>query len=134
MKDKLVILEKIGDNKYNKLGETKVKDGVELIKWKEHQIPKPPTNPYCFTTSKINYIFFDVTNKEYVNFQVTELGLSTEFLEELFGRKMVQQLVKAVKKANEPEKTNWDFIKQVVICGACVLVGYLIGIGGINGL
>ena len=126
--NKIVILEKIGEKNYIKLGETKFKENEDLVNWKNHNIPKPPKNPYAFSSGKTNYIFFDITNKEYITFKKTELGLSTEFLEELFNRKIVSQLVKAVKKATQSEKTDFSVIKQIIVYAGCVLVGYLIGV------
>ena len=126
--NKIVILEKIGEKNYVKLGETKFKENEDLINWKNHNIPKPPNNPYSFSSGKTNYIFFDVTSKVYITFEKKELGLSTEFLEELFNRKIVSQLVKAVKKATQSEKTDFSVIKQIIVYAGCVLVGYLIGV------
>lgn len=126
--NKIVILEKIGEKNYIKLGETKFKENEDLVNWKNHNIPKPPKNPYSFSSGKTNYMFFDIINKEYITFEKTELGLSTEFLEELFNRKIISQLVIAVKKAINPEKTDFDFIKQIIIYGGCILVGYLFGV------
>lgn len=132
MKQKIMILRKFG-NKYHKLGEAKFKEDTELIKWKKHQIPLPPNNPYCFSTNKLNLIFFDIDKKQYINFEKTDLGLSTEFLDELFDRKIVGQLAKAIDRANKPDTSGMDFIKNAVIYGVCVLVGYLIGSGFLSG-
>jgi len=85
-------------------------------------------NPYTFSAKKNNFLFFDVGTKEYVNFKVTELGLNTEFLEGLFGEKMIQQLVKAVKKSERQETSNTDWIKQIMLYAGLVLVGYLLGV------
>lgn len=130
IKNKIMILRKIGDKNYIKLGDAKFKDDDDLIKWKNHQIPKPPKNPYTFSTKKVNILFFDIDNKEYITFGSVELGLSTNFLDSLFNHKIVMQLAKAVKKASEKPTTNWDFIKNAIIYGVIFLVGFLLGQGG----
>lgn len=127
-KNKVFIIRKFGEN-YKKIDEVGYKDEEDLVKYKKHQIPVPPKNPYTLFTDKINVIFFDLDTKEYIHFCKTELGLSTEFLEELFGEKMVKQLVKAVKKAEKDEKTNFDFIKTALIYGVIFVIGYLMGSG-----
>jgi len=126
-KNVLVLVQKIG-KQYVEIDRIKYKKGEELVNNKKHSIPIPPKNPYAFSSGKTKYTFFDIGEKEYINFETTELGLSTEFLEELFNRRIVGQLVKAVKKAIEEPKTNTDIIKQIMLYGGLVLVGYLLGI------
>ena len=130
MKNKIFIVRQLG-NIYRKIDEVKFKDENSLVKYKKHQIPIPPKNPYTLSTKKVNVLFFDLDNKEYITFNKVDLGLNTNFLDKLFGNNMVEQLAKAVKRASQEEKTNWDFIKMAVICGICALGGYLIGSGGI---
>lgn len=128
-KNKIFIVRKFGEQ-YKKIDEIGIKEGEELIQYKEHKIPLPPQNPTTLFTEKISVLFFDLDKKEYLHFEKTELGLSTEWLDELFSRKIVSQLVKAVKKAVEQEKTNWDFIKNAIIYAVIFGVGYLAGNGG----
>jgi len=123
----LILVKKIG-KRYTEIDRVKYKDNDELVSNKKHTIPIPPDNPYTFSVSKNTFLFFDIFTKEYINFEKTELGLNTEFLEGLFGEKMVQQLVKAVKKAEKQETSNTDWIKQIMLYGGLVLVGYLLGI------
>jgi len=131
-KNILVLIQKIGEQ-YTEINRIKYKKEEELVSNKRHTIPIPPMNPLTFSSGKNNYLFFDLGSKEYLTFEETELGLSTEFLEELFNRKIVSQLVKAVKKAIEEPKTNTDIIKQIMLYGGLVLVGYLLGVqfGGV---
>jgi len=131
-KNILVLIQKIGEQ-YTEIDRIKYKKEEELVSNKRHTIPIPPMNPLTFSSGKNNYLFFDLGSKEYLTFEETELGLSTEFLEELFNRKIVSQLVKAVKKAIEEPKTNTDIIKQIMLYGGLVLVGYLLGVqfGGV---
>lgn len=123
----LILVKKIG-KRYTEIDRIKYKDNDELVGNKKHTIPVPPINPYTFCAKKNNFLFFDIGTKEYINFETTELGLSTEFLEELFGEKMIQQLVKAVKKAEKQETSNTDWIKQIMLYAGLVLVGYLLGV------
>jgi len=128
----LVLIQKIG-NRYIEIDRIKYKKDEELVENKKHTIPIPPKNPETFNSGKNSYLFFDIGRKEYITFEKTELGLSTEFLRELFSRKIIGQLVKAVKKAIEEPKTNTDIIKTIMLYGGLVLVGYLLGVqfGGV---
>lgn len=128
-KTKIFILRKIGDS-YEKVDEVKFKTEEQLCKYKKHQIPIPPKNPYALMTKKVNVIFFDLDNKEYITFNQVELGLNTEYLEELFGNKIMQQFSHAIKNAIEKPKTNFDFIKNAIIYAIIFGVGYLAGSGG----
>ena len=78
-KNILILVKKIG-KRYTEIDRVKYKDNDELVSNKKHTIPVPPNNPYTFSAKKNNFLFFDVGTKEYVNFEVTELGLNTEFL------------------------------------------------------
>lgn len=130
MKNKIIIVRSLGEKELIKVAEKSFKDTDEFIQYKEHQIPKPPKNPYTFTTNKLNLIFFDLDKKEYIKFDKRPLGLSTEFLDSLFNRKIIEQLARAIKKGVEDEKPSWDFVKTLIIGGVCALGGYLIGTGG----
>lgn len=131
-KNVLVLVQKIG-NRYIETDRIKYGTNKELVENKKHAVPIPPKNPETFNSGKNSYLFFDVGKKEYITFEKTELGLSTEFIRELFSRKIIGQLVKAVKKAIEEPKTNTDFIKQIMLYGGLILVGYLLGVqfGGV---
>jgi len=126
-KNVLVLVQKIG-KQYIEVDRIKFKNNEDLVGNKKHKIPIPPKNPYTFSSGKKKYLFFDVGEKNYITFEETDLGLSTEFLEELFNRKIVGQLVKAVKKAIEEPKTNTDWIKQIMLYGGLILFGYLLGV------
>ena len=131
-KNILILVQKIG-NQYREIDRVKFKKEEELVSNKKHTIPIPPKNPYIFSTNKNDFLFFDSGNKKYLTFEETDLGLNTEFLEELFGEKMVNQLVKAVKKAEKKETTGTDWIKQILLYAGLVLIGYLLGVqfGGV---
>lgn len=123
----LVLVQKIG-NRYVEVDRIKYKKDEDLAENRKHAIPVPPKNPETFNSGKNSYLFFDVARKEYITFEKVELGLSTEFLKELFSRKIVGQLVKAVKASIEEPKTNTDIIKQAMLYGGLILVGYLLGV------
>lgn len=129
MKNKIILVQKFG-KQYKKVDEFKYKSNDDFAKYKKHLIPIPPKNPYSFSTDKLNILFFDLHNKKYIHFETVDLGLSTSFLDGLFNRKIIQQLAKAVKQASQGEKTNFDFIKTVIIYGAVFGIGFLFGQGG----
>lgn len=129
MKNMIYIIRKIG-NQYKKIGQVKYKEHDKMIRYKKDTIPIPPKNGNALTTDKQQIMFFDLDNKQFITFEKTDLGLSTSFLDKLFNQEAIGQLIKAVKKASQEDKTNWDFAKTLIIGGICALGGYLIGIGG----
>jgi len=126
-KNILILVQKIGEQ-YIEVDRIKYKEKEELISNKQHTIPVPPNNPLTFSSGNKRFLFFDLRSKEYLTFEKIDLGLNTQFLEELFGEKMVKQLVKAVKKAEREEKNSTDWIKQIMLYAGLVLVGYLLGV------
>jgi len=126
-KNVLILVQKIGEQ-YREIDRIKYKKDEELVSNKKHTIPIPPKNPLTFYSGNKNFLFFDIGSKEYLAFEKTDLGLNTQFLEELFGEKMIKQLVKAVKSTEREKTTNMDWIKQIMLYGGLVLVGYLLGV------
>lgn len=143
MKTKIIILKKI-NNTFEKQGEKDIKTDVydivgntdkeeseSLCVWKKHIIPIPPKNPYSFINKKNRIIFFDIDNKKFIDFQEKDLGLSTEFLEQLFGRKILIQLAKIIKTSTDKESTNFDFLKYGIVGVLIFVAGYLSGSGAL---
>lgn len=126
MKQKIFVVQKIG-NSYRKIDEVKYKNEESLAKYKKHRIPIPPIKVDTLSTDKLSVLFFDIDSKKYVTFEKYDLGLSTEFLEELFGNKIVGQLVRAVKRATQKDTTNIETIKQIIFIAGAGLVGYFLG-------
>jgi len=126
-KNILILVQKIGEQ-YREIDRIKYKKEEELVSNKKHTIPIPLKNPLTFISGNKSFLFFDLSEKEYLTFEKTDLGLNTEFLEELFGEKMVNQLVKAVKKAERKETTGTDWIKQIMLYAGLILIGYLLGV------
>lgn len=138
MKNKIFILEKDGERTYRKIGEESFKTGSKIISFKhekkEHTIPFPSSDVYCFTTGKVNIMFFDLGNNEYVIFRKELLGLSTTVLDRLFNRRIIEQLAKAIKKAEENQQTNYSFLKEAIKLAVVFFVGYAMGSGLLNNL
>jgi len=126
-KNILILVQKIGEQ-YREIDRIKYKKEEELVSNKKHTIIVPPENPLTFSSGNKSFLFFDLSEKEYLTFEKTDLGLNTQFLEELFGEKMVKQLVKAVKSAEREKTTNTDWIKQIMLYAGLILIGYLLGV------
>lgn len=143
MKTKIIIVKKINNtfekqgeknlktDIYDIVGDSTIKEGEQLCVWKKHVIPVPPKNPYAFVNKKNRIIFFDIDKKEFIDFQKKELGLSTEFLEQLFGRKILVQLAKVIKTSTDKENTNFDFLKYGIAGVLIFVAGYLSGSGAL---
>lgn len=123
----LVLIKKIGD-RYVEIDRIKYKNDEELVSNKKNTIPIPPNSGESFLSGKNSYTFFDISKKKYITFKKTDLGLSTEFLAELFKRKIIGQLIKAEKMATEESKTGFNIIKTVLLYSGLVLIGYLLGV------
>lgn len=126
MKYKIFVVQQIG-NTYRKIDEVKYKSEESLARYKKHKIPIPPIKVDTLSTDKLSVLFFDIDSKEYVTFKKYDLGLSTEFLEELFGNNIIGQLVRAVKRATQKEQTGIETLKQILIIGGAGIVGYFLG-------
>lgn len=133
MKNKIIFLRKEGINKYRKIGDKKFKEieeeEGELINFKKHSIPIPPKDTYTLNTGKENILFYDLDNEQYITFEKTDLGLSTEWLDKLFNRKLIQQLARAIKQSIGEEKKTMDLVKTVILYAVIFGLGYLIGQG-----
>lgn len=125
-KNILILLQKIG-NQYREIDRIKYNKADELTSNKVHTIPLPPKNPSTFNNDKNGYLFFDISEKKYITFCKVDLGLNTTFLDKLFNTKIIGQLAKAIKASTEEPKTNFDFVKQAMLYGGLVLLGYLLG-------
>lgn len=138
MKNKIIFLKKEGKNNYRRIGDKKFKEfdekrEGELVNYKNHSVPIPPKDTYCLNTGKENIMFFDLDNSQYITFEKTDLGLSTEWLDKIFSRKLVQQLARAIKQALGEENKNFDMFKTVILYAIIFGLGYLIGNGQVAG-
>lgn len=127
MKNKIIIVKKFG-TQYRKEDELTYKNEEKITSYKKHALIIPPKNTYTFSTNKLNILFYDLDNAEYITFEKHDLGLSTSFLDKLLNQAIIGQLVSAVKKASDESKTDFDFIKEGIKLGACLLLGYLLGV------
>lgn len=137
-KVKAVFLKKLGENNfeikseknlnmsYEELDTKSVKDTDEFISYEGKSFPIP-RGIFTLKTGKTIKIFYDYENEKILCFKQHSCLINAEWLDQLLHKKLIAQLVSAVKKGMETTTGNKTILQFIFVGIVCIVIGYFIG-------
>jgi len=138
MKYELIILEKLGEKQFRKIGKKKFNpEKDKVISFKKKTCPLTP-EMYSYIDKKKTYIFGIVQGSKIsiAKFNEFGIGIDSEFLDKLLTTSrvgIIGQLVGILHLDTTDKKTDWsNAIKPIMYLVIGGIVGYLAGGGSLS--